>query len=238
MKQEELEARAAAILKRFDPEGSRRVGSSSPFMVELFGTPKSGKSTMKEMLKHFFRRNGWSVSTPSEGAEVVELPRDEPQYNFQTTEYALSKARELSYNPRFHLGIFDRANMDGVVRMEYYAQKKIITAKEQAVIEGYYLLPWNSDLFDAHVCLVTSPEVAIRRELSRALTKKHGKTMNPNTLRELLAAHRSVWQRMSKNIDVLPESMFWHDSSEEKEAETAKEILSFVLGVLEARLLK
>lgn len=233
MKQEELEARAVSILKRFDPEGSRRVGSPRPFMVELFGTPKSGKSTMKEMLKHFFRRNGWSVSTPTEGAEVVELPRDEPQYNFQTTEYALSAARERSYNSRFHLVLFDRAIMDGVVRMDYYKEKGIIRPDEQAIIENYYLLWWNRNLFDAHICLVADSEVAIRRELSRALTKKHGATMNPKTLQALMDAHKRVWER----LDLANHPMMrWHDSSKEREAETAGKILAAILNAFELRL--
>ncbi|MBI2099587.1 hypothetical protein HYT45_04265 [Candidatus Uhrbacteria bacterium] len=233
MRQEELEFRAAEILKSFDPEGRRTVGSPRPFMIELFGTPKSGKSTMKEMLKHFFRRNGWSVSTPTEGAEIVELPRDEPQYNFQTTEYALGMARERSYDPNFHLVIFDRAIMDGVVRMDFYGEKAILTVEQRQTIQNYFLLPWNRELFDAHVCLVANPEAAIRRELARALTKKHGKTMNPRTLADLLKAHERVWERF--NCGSNPK-MCWHDSSKEKEAETARNILSKVLDAFETRL--
>ena len=119
------------------------------------------------------------VTTPAafEGplaAEIVELPRVEPEYNFQTTEYALGAARERFYNRRFHLVIFDRAIYDGVMRMEYYREKGVISPEQQRLIEGYYLLPWNAEMFDMHVCLVASPEVAIKRELARALSKKHG----------------------------------------------------------------
>jgi hypothetical protein len=202
-------------------------------MVEFFGTPKSGKSTMKEMLKHFFKRNGWAVSAPLEGAEVVELPRDEPQYNFQTCEYALGAARDRAYNKRFHLAIFDRAIYDGVARMQYYLDRKIITPEQQAIIEGYYLLPWNAGMFDIHICLVSSPEVAISRELARALTKKHGETMNPKTLQGLLDAHERLWSRLNCGADP---KMAWHDSSKESEAETAAAILEKVLAAFKRRL--
>lgn len=225
-----LQERAASELKRFDPLGIRHDRRARPFMIELFGTPKAGKSTIKEMLKHFFRRNGWKVSTPTEGAEVVELPRDEPQYNFQTCEYALSVARDRSYSD-FHVAIFDRAIYDGVTRMEYYAEKGIITREQQSVIEGYYLLPWNTDLFDLHVCLVSSPEVAIERELACALTKKHGKTMNPKTLTGLLSAHARIWQRLG----AVDPRLSWHDSSTETEEETAKSILSSILDAFARR---
>lgn len=249
MRMSSLEAKAAAVLKDFDPESDRKrcerqrvilradgaVASAveRPFMIEFFGTPKSGKSTMKEMLKHFFRRNGWRVSTPTEGAEVVELPRDEPQYNFQTAEYALSVARERSYSTDFHVVIFDRAIFDGVMRMQYYAEKGVITEGQRDIIESYYLLPWNRGLFDLHICLVAEPEIAIRRELALALTKKHGKTMNPATLRDLLDAHRKMWDRYSPTMG---DAMVWHDSSYENESETAKAILKQVLSSFERRL--
>ncbi|MFC1702941.1 hypothetical protein ACFLZO_00590 [Patescibacteria group bacterium] len=228
-----LQERAASELKRFDPEGIRHSRSPRPYMIELFGTPKAGKSTIKEMLKHLFRRSGWRVSAPTEGAEVVEWKRDEPVYNFQTCEYALSAARDRSFSD-FHVVIFDRAIYDGVVRMEYYAQKGTITREQQSLIEGYYLLPWNTDLFDLHICLVSTPEVAIRRELAHALTEQHGKTMNPETLKGLLAAHESMWARRvcEKNP-----KLTWHDSSVETEEQTAKAVLESALDAFERRII-
>jgi thymidylate kinase len=232
-----LESRAADVLTRFDPERVRRALSERPFMLELFGTPKSGKSTMKEMLKHFFKRNGLSVSTPTEGAEAVEwIKRREPDYNFQTAEYALSLARERAYGPGhrdFHVVIFDRAIFDCIARMEYYVATGKISESGRKAVEGYYLLPQNKNLFDLHVCLVADPEVAIRRELARALTKKPGETMNADVLRGLLDAHTRVWNRFTCDNDP---SMLWHDSSSEREEETALSILATTLEAFTRRL--
>ena len=231
MKRPLFEDRAAKVLSTFDPQGLRKSQITRPFMVELFGTPKAGKSTIKEMLKHFFKRAGWSVSTPTEGAEVVEwTKRHEPQYNFQTCEYALSFARNRADDKRFHLVIFDRAVMDGVVRMQYYADRGVMTEEERRCVEGYYLNRWNRGLFDLHVCLVSTPEVAIKRELARALTKKHGETMNPDTLRGLLASHQGVWDRLGCDDDP---AMCWHDSSTEKESETALAVLDRLIAAME-----
>lgn len=228
-----FEQRAHDLLEAIDARRERQARWSRPFMVELFGTPKAGKTTVKEMLKHFFRRNGWAVSTPTEGAEVVELPRDEPQYNFQTCEYALGVARDRAYAKNFHLVIFDRAVMDGVVRMDYYVRKGILTEEQRRFVEGYYLLPWNAGLFDLHVCLVASPEVAIARELARVLTRRHGETMNPKTLANLLAAHERVFNRLA-SAD--PGRFLWHDSSVETEEQTASLILTAVFDAFTARL--
>ena len=225
-----LELRAAKVLSRFDPEKLRKSLEARPFMIEFFGTPKSGKSTMKEMLKHFFKRNGLSVSTPTEGAEVVEwIRRHEPEYNLQTGEYALSYARERALGPGhrdFHVVIFDRAIYDCVARMEYYVTTRKISKPHRRAVEGYFLLPHNKGLFDLHVCLVAQPEVAIRRELARALTKRPGETMNTDTLAKLRGAHESMWKRLHCGDDA---SMVWHDSSKENEQETALSILGSAL---------
>jgi hypothetical protein len=228
-----FEQQLADILAKFDGAKIRKSLLPRPFMIELFGTPKAGKSTIKEMLKHFFKRNGWAVSTPTEGAEVVELPRDEPQYNFQTAEYAMSFARERYYDKRFHVVIFDRAIYDGIARMQHYADRRIITPEQHAVIEGYYLLPWNRNMFDVNVCLVCEPEIAIKRELARVLTKKHGDTMNPATLAALREAHDRMWQRLDCANDP---KMFWYDSSTEDEAQTAKAVLTAVCDAMSRRL--
>lgn len=237
MNAKSFEELAAELLVVFDPTGARKQRLVRPLMIELFGTPKSGKTTVKDMLKHFFKRNGFLLSTPTEGAEVVEWPkRVEPDYNFQTAEYALSKARELAYGPghkMVHVAIFDRANMDGVVRMEMYGDKGIITPAERDITQGYYLLPKNNDLFDLHVCLVASPEVAIDRELARAITRKHGETMNPQTLRDLLDAHERIRARLVWDQDP---KMSWHDSSAETPQQTGQAVLTAVLAAFERRL--
>ena len=39
-----------------------------PVFVEFSGTPKSGKSTCIDIVSHFFRRVGFNVLAPTEGA--------------------------------------------------------------------------------------------------------------------------------------------------------------------------
>lgn len=228
--------KAAQLLEQFDPNRLRASLERRPAMIELFGTPKAGKTTIKEMLKLFFKRNGWSVSSPTEGAEVVEWnKRREPEYNFQTAEYALSVARERAYGPGhrdFHLVIFDRGIYDGAVRMEHYLKKKLMTRAERDVIEGYYLNRWNRDLFDLHICMVCDPSVAIERELARAIVKKHGETMNPGTLEELRASHDRLWKRLRCHDD---QRMSWQDTTGQDVGASAVAVLHDVLGAINRR---
>ena len=230
-----LEKRAEQVLARFDPGKTRAARQHRPFMIEFFGTPKSGKSTMKEVLKQFFDRNKYRVYAATEGAEAIRWrPRVEPDYNLRTAEYALGEARDLCFQKSYHVGLFDRATFDAVMRMDLYREKGVLSPEQHAILEGYYLLPHNrKNLFDLHVCLVASPEVAMQRELAKAITSKPGETMNPATLQSLLDAHKRIWDRLGCADDP---SMIWHDSSLESEAETAASIMSATLDAFERRL--
>lgn len=229
-----FETLAEQLLKEFDPDGRRKQKLGRPFMVELLGTPNSGKTTQKQILKRFFKRLGWNVSAPTEGAEVVELPRDVPRYNLQTVGYAMQLARAAYYDRNFHMVIFDRAVYDGVVRMEYFVQQNIITPEYQQSVENFLLLPENStDNFDASIFLVASPEVALAREPANVLTHKVGGTVNPTTLRHLLDAHQRVWDRLK--LAERPD-MAWIDSSNMTPGEVAYRSLEVIFRSFAHRL--
>ena len=237
MKRESFDQRATRYLKQLDPQSIRKELQARAFTLELFGIPKAGKTTIKEMLKHFFKRKGFSVAAPTEGAEVVEwVKRKEPEYNFQTAMYAMQEALELAYGPRhssFHIGIFDRANFDGIARMEYYFGASKMPFEEARAVEKYLLLPQLNGLFDLHICMVCEPEVAIQRELARVITTEHGETMNPQTLLTLRDAHERMWKRLKCDDDP---RMIWHDTTTESPGETALVILEKVLATMKRRL--
>lgn len=233
----DLEAKAAGLLTRFDADGLRMARFDRPFVVELTGPPKSGKSTTKEKLQQLFRRNGFLIECPEEGAEAITwAKRLDPEYNLQTGEYALSVTRELCYGSKhksFHAVVLDRAIYDVVVRMEYNRMRNKITAAEQRAIEKYFLLERNRAMFDCHVFLVANAEVALSREKAHALSKKDGETMNAKALEENLEAHKCVWERLNCKRDP---KLLWHDTSIESPEETAAAVLTFALDAFERRL--
>ena len=58
---EELRHRAEGVLETLR-------APARPVFVEFAGTPKSGKSTCIEIVRHFFRRLDYKVLAPAEGA--------------------------------------------------------------------------------------------------------------------------------------------------------------------------
>lgn len=229
-----LEGRFAKILARF-----RHLRKYDPhlraFAIEFFGTPKSGKTTILSTCEHFLKRNlerdSWNVTARPEGAEVIDLPRTSMHYNLQTGRYALS---ELTARLHSHeLVILDRGLLDTVIWSDYWLAKGDIDAETQKIIEAYQLIPKHRDLFDLHICMVCTPETALERELTHAMSNKEGETMNPDSLRRLCDSHERLWERMDGEGDP---RLFWHDSSDEEKAETAFRVLSAIADAFERRL--
>ena len=75
---------------------------AKPFFFEFSGTPKSGKSTCIDTVSHFFRRVGFQVLSPTEGAS-----RRTPRYlrenwfrfNIWSASYALTHILEELSSP-------------------------------------------------------------------------------------------------------------------------------------------
>src|SRR5690606_6883344 len=147
-----LEIRAARLR-------DARASRDRPFMCELYGVPKSGKSSTASSMRTFFRRNGFSIDIPEEGATAVKLPRVEPGINFAYTEYALAESRRIIATGIYDVGILDRAIWDGVVRMHHYEHSGQLTTKQADAASTYFLMPHNTEMFDACICLMVDPAV-------------------------------------------------------------------------------
>ena len=230
----ELERRFAKVLAVFRRHRAAKP-RTRPFVVELFGTPKAGKTTMKDMIKHFGKRNDWNVTAPTEGAEMIETPRDTPLYNIETRNYAMSAlhARIAVAHPEADLVILDRGPYDGIMWLDYWTRKGKLSAEDHATIEAYYRLPMFLDQFDAHLCMVCEPKLALIREVAHTVSTKDGDTMNPKSLETLFDAHRKMWERFDCDKDP---RMSWHDSSSEDVHTTSLRILDLLATAFERRI--
>src|SRR3989338_484322 len=80
-----------------------------PFFLEITGSPAAGKTTTITEFDKFFRRMGFRVLRPQEGAEVIRhIGRDTPLYNIRTGLYALQLLIDLSAGHQYDLVILDR----------------------------------------------------------------------------------------------------------------------------------
>src|SRR5882762_8468762 len=89
--------------------------SKRAFVIEFAGTPKSGKSTAVEAIRHFFSRQGFRVHVLAERAALCPIPMK--GHLFFNTWCAVSMLAELLENVDTDTDIIivDRGILDALV---------------------------------------------------------------------------------------------------------------------------
>lgn len=226
---EETTHRAEAIAQTLK---TREV---EPVAIEFAGSPKSGKTTTIEILEHFFKRTGFNVWAPSEGASKrtpYHLRRDLVAYNSWTLNYAISELLVAYHNvDRPNLIILDRGPFDSLAWMGLLRDKEELPSEEFETIREFALHPKWSQLI-ARLYLFTCPvDVSLQRETQFKLTTKEGTAMNPNMLADLLTRYETLREELNE-YPVYPVQT----SNDTRPLETSHEVAQDVLSVFEARL--
>ena len=222
---QQLVLRARELFKRLQP--------APPLVIEMTGTPASGKTSAQQNLRHLFRRTKYRVTAPREGAEAIEGPRPLPDYNVITFLYAMQMAHERFYGRDFDIALFDRALWDGVVRMVLYHDEGVISTEEHSIIERFMLRQQFAGLFHLHIFLVCKPETTLARKAQDELISIPGKTLNEASLRRLYDAHRSVWERLKLGDDP---RFLWVDTDDLDKRQVVAVIATAAMDSLERKL--
>jgi hypothetical protein len=183
-------------------------------------------------LDKFFRRMGFRVLRPQEGAEVIRhITRDTPVYNVRTGLYSLSLLLDLSWGHQYDLVIFDRAIFDSYVWMMYWEEKNKLSEEEKKIIQEFFLNRLWTNEIDAAYFVVCDPEEAMRRELRIALSQKLGETSNPKTIKGLVERYNVAYAKLSPTHP----NLFLLDTTLLNEQEMVSKIADHVLSTLEVK---
>jgi len=225
-----FEGRAKMILAHSDPREVRRGEVRRPFFIEITGTPSAGKTTAIGILDRFFRRQGFKVWKPTEGAEIVRnVSRKDFLYNIRTGLYALETLIDYLSSREFDLVIFDRAVYDAFCWMLYWQKKENITPEWKEVIQKFFLHPRWADSVDLCLFVICKTEEALRRELQWALTEKLGETTNPSSIDFLL----EVWREAYASLKAKGAPVGLIDTTKLNPREVSERILEEALAAME-----
>lgn len=181
-----FEKRAKELLKQLDPDGKRRGKFPRPFIIEVTGSPDSGKTTTLTILDTFFRRQGYRVWKPLEGAEAIrEIPRTSHRYNIATGIYALAHLLNNLGNGELDLILFDRCVYDAWCWQLYWQKKEDTSEKEAEFLKAFFTHRDWRDNVDVAFFIMCDPRVAIERDQQWSLTKKSGSYTNLETVKKL-----------------------------------------------------
>ena len=155
------------------------------FVVEFAGTPKSGKSTSVEAIRHFFRRFGFSVHVLSERAAQCPIPMK--GHLFFNTWCATTMLAELLENvdTKTDIIIADRGLFDALIWFQTQAKRGELLEEELNQIENFLLMDRWKNLFNLVAVLHVGAATALKRENAHRITGRTGSIMNTSMLETL-----------------------------------------------------
>ena len=188
---ETLRQRAADVLEHLKGDLQER-----PVFVEFSGTPKSGKSTCIDIVSHFFRRVGFNVLAPTEGASKrtpYYLRNDLVAFNTWSASYALTHILEgLHHSDRYHLAILDRGLFDALVWFQLLETNGQISPDIREKVQGFILVDnWRS-VIDSVFLFTADSTTSMARENQDKLISGPGRAMNREFLDSLNQAYDQV----------------------------------------------
>ena len=236
---EELRERAEQILA-----GLRDAPLERPVFVEFAGTPKSGKSTCIEIVRHFFRRLEYKVLAPAEGASrrtpyYFKAKNDLIAFNTWSASYALMHLLEGLHGPdQYDLAILDRGLFDALAWFELLAtdrptSKRIISDQFRDQVQDFLQIDHWRSAIDAVLLFTTDAKTAMTRENSDKLISEPGQAMNETFLDELNDAYDRVRTKYAGQFSRF-ESIDTGAAKQTNPQSTAHEVAHIILDVFDA----
>lgn len=230
-----FEKRAQNLLKSLDPDGLRRGKFPRPFIIEVTGSPDSGKTTTLTLLDTFFRRQGYRVWKPLEGAEAIrEIPRTSHRYNIATGIYALAHLLNNLNNGELDLILFDRCIYDAWCWQLYWQNKEDVTKEEMTFMQAFFAhKDWRHNI-DIAFFIMCDPKVAMERDQQWSLTQKSGSYTNLKTVTELFGIFKtgySYFKRQGAPVVLI-------DTTNITPKQAVKKVLTHALDAFERRFKK
>ena len=230
-----LEKKAKKLLEYLDPDGFRRGELPRPFIIEITGSPDSGKTTTLEILDTFFRRQGYKVWKPLEGAEAVRrIPRKTHLYNVATGIYAMNILINHLNSGEYDLILFDRCLCDAWCWPMYWLKQrdKTLSREGMLAIQSFFGQDFWLNKIDIAFFMMCDPEVAVNRGQQWSITKKQGKFTGLESIKELYKIFRKGFLYFLKEKEI---SVNLVDTTKLDPPAAAKEVVALALEAFEER---
>ena len=202
-----------------------------PVFIEFSGTPKSGKSTCIDIVAHFFRRSGFRVLAPTEGASKrtpYYLRDDLVAFNTWSASYALTHILEGLYSSdKYHLAILDRGLFDALAWFQRLLDRGDITSAECEQVQGFLRIEKWRSVIDYVFLFKADPDTSLERENRFTLIDEPGRAMNPVFLQALNNAYDSVYEKYANDFQL--QIIDTSDSQGTTPQSTAAEVADLIL---------
>ena len=177
-----------------------------PVVIEFSGSPKAGKTTTIDIVSHFYKRIGFRVWAPTEGASKrtpYQLKQDLVAFNSWSLNYAISEILLAYHNVDHHdLLILDRGPFDSLAWMGVLRGRGEISEDDYSTIRSYATLNKWAKVVSKIFIFTCCPTISLQRENGSKLTSEPGIAMN----QEMLASVLEQYKLLAHELQRLPYS--------------------------------
>jgi thymidylate kinase len=197
--------------------------------VEFSGTPKAGKSTIINSLRLFLARNDFKPFVLTERASTSPIrDKTHPFFNVWTACATLTQMIDAAQAGKDDVVIMDRGLLDALAWMRWLEDNGRLESEQRLVIERFFTMPLWANLVDLVLIMKVSPEESLEREFKDQVTRKPGKIMNSETIRQFNDALSSIEDSQTYFSNVLSVNTTGIDAEE-----TAYQVVSMTLSALD-----
>lgn len=171
-----------------------------PFVLEITGTPKAGKTTLISLVDGFLRDAGWRVHVLKERAGACPLPmKGHFLFNTWTTGTMLAALID-AVDRDDDLVILDRGVFDALIWLEIQKHQGQVSNEEARKFRDFVMIERWRGLTDATCTVKVDAAVSMKRENEHRLLPRTGSVMNSKTLPQFNAALAALKKRHAKDF--------------------------------------
>src|SRR3989338_353814 len=232
--EEEMAVMLRAVKETINVKFAKDEDVPKTILIDLFGLPKTMKTTVTGRLEQVFKRNGLKGFCPPETAELEDVR------NRLTSDPLLMQATHLNgveayllhnaFHPRMHFVPLSRGLIDMLKWYEMDRRKGTYTDEFVQIMNKSVYELLKKDLVDSFIFCTCSVEAAMKREFEGSLTQERGSKMNEKSMAEELDIYQTVLDGVNRNVPGLP--IFHVDTSSVSVKEMGMEIMRFILPTI------
>ena len=212
------------------------IALDKDYIFEFAGMPKSGKTTVMNIVAHYLKRKGFTIQEYHGGGRYSPIDKSaigslNLYLAIKSIEFILTTIeREKTKNKIFFMdrGIFDRCIFTKVLN-----KMKKIDSNEASELMKFLMLPRLAKNINGIFLFVTSPAISIDREYKEKLIQKIGRVMNTDFLEHLKDESYESYREFQ---DIFPYiHLIDTDKMDKRASDCAKLVVNDILNRIEGK---
>lgn len=216
------------------------LSKQNPYVIEFTGTPRTGKTSLINNLKDFFKKKGFSVEileefTTSEKYKKEIYPTLKDKYknvvNTEIPKYVLKQLEEsITNNP--DIIIVDRSLFDRLIWVDRLVLKNGMSNEEYNDYKNKYI-PLIKEKIDIVIATYTNSITALKRDYNANLSLEKRNFLNETNVEE----YNKSLLNMEKLASIGKINFKMFDTTNKNQREISFEVIDYILKDMRENLL-